>query len=63
MRHKTHTVFILINAPGALQFMRAYNVIHETKFGQIYKHFVSCPRAILCGNCPPFPMKSRRGIY
>ena len=32
-------VFILINAPGALQIMSPENDILETKSGQIYKTF------------------------
>ena len=34
-----HTIFILINAPGALQFGSLKNDLLETKCGQIYKNF------------------------
>ena len=36
---KEPTIFILINAPGALQFRSLKNDLLETKCGQIYKNF------------------------
>ena len=34
-----YTVFILINAPGVLQFRSPKNDVLKTEYGQIYQHF------------------------
>ena len=54
------TVFILISAPGALQFTSPKNDVLETKCGQIYKKFsVLKPFWMTFGNL--LPIKSGRG--
>ena len=34
-----YTIFILINAPGVLQFRSPKNDVLKTEYGQIYQHF------------------------
>ena len=56
------TVFILINAPEALQFMSLKNDILETKYVGKYAKFY-CPSAIFGVIWPSFPNKMWEGAF
>ena len=56
------TVFILINAPGALQFKSPKNDVLKTKYGQKYQNF-NVLKSFNMAFCHLFPIKCGRGIY
>ena len=57
-----HTMFIIINNPGEMQFTSPKNGILETKYNQIYKK-VNVLKSFWVEFGQFFPLNSGRGIY